>query len=65
MAGEEDDGRAPGRRPQRGLHPQAVLPREAHIQDEAGRAVWAGAPQELAGRREGGDLHPVRAEEAG
>ena len=65
MAGEEDDGRAPRRRPQGFLHPQAVLPSEAHIQDEAGRAVWALAPQELAGRREGFDLHPVRTDEAG
>jgi len=46
-------------------YPQAVLPSEAHIQDEAGGAVWAWAPQELAGGREGFDLHPKRADEAG
>jgi hypothetical protein len=65
MAGEEDDGRTPRSGPQGFLHPQAVLPSESHIQYEAGQAVWALAPQELAGGREGFDLHPERADEAG
>jgi hypothetical protein len=65
MAGEEDDGRTPRSGPQGFLHPQAVLPSESHIQYEAGQAVWALAPQELAGGGEGFDLHPERADEAG
>jgi hypothetical protein len=40
------------------LHAQTVLPSDPHVQDEAGRAVWALAPQELAGGRKGFYLHP-------
>jgi len=65
MAGEEDDGWAPRSGPQGFLYYQAVLPSDPYIQHEAGRAVWALAPQELAGGREGFDLHPERADEAG
>ena len=39
IAGEEDDRQATRVRPEGLLHQQAVLPREPHVQDEAGRAV--------------------------
>jgi hypothetical protein len=61
----EDDGRAPCCGLQGVLHLQAILPSEAHIQDEAGQAIWAWAPQELTGRGESFNLHPERADEAG
>jgi hypothetical protein len=64
MASEEDDGRAPHSGPQGFLYYQAVLPNEPHIQYKAGWAIWALARQELAGGREGFDLHPERADEA-
>jgi hypothetical protein len=65
MASEKDDGQAPRSGPQGLLHAQTVLPSDPHVQYEAGRAVWALAPQELAGGRKGFDLHPERADEAG
>ena len=47
------------------LERQAIFACEAHIQDEAGRAVWAWALLELVGGRAGDGLHPQGVDEAG
>ena len=62
IARKEDNRRGMRDGSQGLLHHEAVFPRKAHLQEEAGRTVWARGPQKLAGGCEGFDLHAACAE---
>jgi hypothetical protein len=56
MAVKKNDGQALLRGAQDVLQPQAGLSRQAHIEYETGRSVWAWPGEERWDRREGVDL---------